>query len=193
MFLDGALSWNTSLGASPVLSGCCPGTPHPGACAVRLAVLGPKNCVSSIACAYCSKHSSRPGMLSISTTFRSGRRRAITYLLTPYNHHRHTTVSSSASHRTLHPTRLSTHAPVSGTDFDDRAAPARPSSECLSVGYGPVSLMAMLPVPPALHLTLTSYLLTRLRLLWFGGGVCRGQGAGGGLGCLDEPSSRGWL
>ena len=99
-------------------------------------------------CAYCSKHSSRPGMLSISSTFRSGRRRAITYLLTPYNHHRHTTVSSSASHRALHPIRMSTHAPVSGTDFDDRAAPARPSSECLVVGYGSAAGWRCFPSHP---------------------------------------------
>ena len=114
--------------------------------------------------------------------------RASTYLLTTYNQHRHTTVSSSASHRTLHPTRLSTHAPVSGTDVDDRAPPTRPSSECLVVGYGSAAGWRCLPshrhrilLITSYFLLLTSYflLLTYLRLLWLDGGVCRGQGAGG--------------
>ena len=37
--------------------------------------------------------------------------------------------------------------------------PARPSSECLSASYGPVSLMAMQPVTPALHFTLLPFIL----------------------------------
>ena len=108
----------------------------------------------------------------------------LTYLLTAYNHHRHTTVSSSASRRSstpaptsrgptavrlraFHAVTLATGSLNAGPRLVSilpwpgapEAAPARPSSECLVVGYGPAAGWRCFPSHRHRILLLTSYSL----------------------------------